>query len=52
MNKEQWEAHSKYVHDVILPAAIKAALARPMTEDEHRDMEEYQHIFGTEPEKI
>lgn len=46
MNQDQWDAHFKFIDEVVKPAAIKAALARPMTEAERKSMEEYVRIFN------
>lgn len=48
MNKEQWAIHSKFVHEVILPAAIKAALARPMTKRDEEFIEGLKNIYDGE----
>jgi hypothetical protein len=45
MDTAQWEAHQKFVREQVLPAAIRAALAKPMTEDERKTAEEYKRIF-------
>lgn len=48
MNNEQWAAHSKFVHDVIWPAAVKAALVRPMTKRDEEFIEELKNIYDGE----
>lgn len=51
MSKDQWKAHCKFIREVIRPAAIRAALARPMTEDDKRSLEEYERLFNEASDK-
>jgi hypothetical protein len=45
----QWAAHQKFVREKVLPAAIRAALAKPMTDEDKLYIEELKRIYDGEP---
>ncbi len=49
MNKEQRDAHFKFIREVIEPAVIKAALEKPMTKEEYKFVQELQLIYDPLP---
>jgi hypothetical protein len=51
MDASQWKAHHKFIREVALPAAVRVALAKPMTAAEKRSMKEYERIFNGTPAK-